>query len=139
MTDIAPKYRNDATLQFSETAIWNKHKHNVRFGADFRRLWTTVRSNANPRGSFIFTGFATGDALGDFLAGMPQSAALQYSATAYYFSTNSYDFFVQDDWRVRSNLTLQFGLRYEYIAPYTEANNRLANLELAPGLTRSPA
>jgi hypothetical protein len=135
LTDPAPKYRNDATLQFSETAIWNKHKHNVRFGADFRRLWTTLRSNANPRGSFIFTGFATGDALGDFLAGMPQSAALQYSASAYYFSTNSYDFFVQDDWRLRSNFTLQFGLRYEYIAPYTEANNRLANLELAPGLT----
>ena len=62
LTDIAPQYRNDATLQFSETAIWNKHKHNVRFGGDFRRLWTTLRSNANPRGSFTFTGFATGNA-----------------------------------------------------------------------------
>ena len=62
---------------------------------------------------------------------MPQSTALQYSATPYFFSTNSYDFFVQDDWRVRSNFTFQIGLRYEYIAPYTEANNRLANLDLA--------
>ncbi len=137
MTDIAPQYRNDATLQFSETAIWNKHKHNVRFGADYRRLWTTLRSNADPRGTFTFTGFDTGNALADFLAGTPQSTALQYSATPYFFSTNSYDFFVQDDWRLRSNFTFQAGLRYEYIAPYTEANNRLANLDLGltPGLT----
>ncbi|MGA2961656.1 MAG: TonB-dependent receptor [Candidatus Korobacteraceae bacterium] len=137
LTDIAPQYRNDATLQFSETAIWNKHKHNVRFGTDYRRLWTTLRSNADPRGTFTFTGFDTGNALADFLAGMPQSTALQYSATPYFFSTNSYDFFVQDDWRVRSNFTFQIGLRYEYIAPYTEANNQLANLDvvLAPGLT----
>ena len=137
LTDIAPQYRNDATLQFSETAIWNKHKHNVRFGADYRRLWTTLRSNADPRGTFTFTGFATGNALADFMAGTPQSTALQYSATPYFFSTNSYDFFVQDDWRLRSNFTFQAGLRYEYIAPYTEANNQLANLELGltPGLT----
>jgi hypothetical protein len=136
LTDIAPQYRNDATLQFSETAIWYKHKHNLRFGGDYRRLWTTLRSNANPRGSFTFTGFDTGNALADFLAGAPQSAALQYSATPYFFSTNSYDLFVQDDWRVRSNFTFQIGLRYEYIAPYTEANNQLANLDvvMAPAL-----
>ncbi len=62
LEDIAPVYRNDSTLQFSEMLIWNKNKHNVRFGGDFRRLWTTLRSNANPRGSFTFTGFATGNA-----------------------------------------------------------------------------
>jgi hypothetical protein len=135
LTDVAPQYRNDATLQFSESVIRNKNKHSIRFGGDFRRLWTTLNSNANPRGSYTFTGFAMGNALSDFLAGLPQSTALQYSSTPYYFSTNSYDLFLMDDWHARSNLTLQAGLRYEYIAPYTEANNRLVNLELAPGLT----
>jgi len=137
LTDVAPQYRNDSTLQFSESVIRNRNKHNIRFGGDFRRLWTTLNSNANPRGSYTFTGFATNNPLGDFLAGVPQSTALQYSSTPYYFSTDSYDLFVMDDWHVRSNLTLQAGLRYEYIAPYTEANDRLVNLDLqfAPGLT----
>jgi hypothetical protein len=135
LIDVPPVYRNDSTLQFSESVIRNRNKHNIRFGGDFRRLWTTLNSNANPRGSYTFTGFATGTPWSDFLAGEAQSTALQYSGTPYYFSTNSYDLFVMDDWHVRSNLTLQAGLRYEYIAPYTEANNRLVNLELAPGLT----
>jgi hypothetical protein len=132
LVDIAPAYRNDSTLQFSETAIWTKNKHNVRFGGDFRRLWTTLRSNANPRGSFTFTGFASGgNAFTDFLSGTPQSTALQYSPVPYSFSTNSWDLFVLDDWRLRSNLTLQAGLRYEYIAPYSEANNQMSNLLVA--------
>ncbi len=139
LTDIAPVYRNDSTLQFSEMAVWTKNKHNVRFGGDFRRLWTTLRSNADPRGTFTFTGFATGNAFADFLLGYPQSTALQYSSTPYSFSTNSYDLFVTDDWRVRSNFTLQLGLRYEYIAPYTEQNNRMANLIVAPDLNACAA
>jgi hypothetical protein len=153
LTDIAPVYRNDSTLQLSETAIWTKNKHNVRFGGDIRRLWTTLRSDPNPRGAFTFTGFATaqyvggvpvpgtGSSLADFLLGYPQSTALQYSGTSplnsaipYYYSTNSYDLFIVDDWRVRSNLTIQIGLRYEYVAPYTEQNNRMANLSVAPDL-----
>lgn len=134
LTDVAPQYRNDATLQFSETAVWNRNKHHVRFGGDFRRLWTTLNSNTDPRGSFTFTGFATGNAFADFLAGLPQATALQYSSTPYYFSISSYDFFAVDDWRVASNFTLQVGIRYEYIAPYTEANNRIVNLDIAPGM-----
>jgi len=42
---------------------------------------------------------------------------------------NAFDFFVQDDWRFRSNLSFNLGLRYEYNGPYTEANNQIANLE----------
>ena len=143
LTDINPVNRRDRRLQFSDTMIWRHGKHNMRFGADYRRLWTNVSSDPNPRGTFVFTGLATsingaadtGYDLADFLSGVPQQTSIQYSPSSYHFVANGYDAFVGDDWRIRGNLTLNLGLRYEYIGPYTETSNQLVNLSAAPGFT----
>ncbi len=44
----------------------------------------------------------------------------------------SYDAYVNDDWRVNAGLTLNLGVRWEYESPFTEAEGRLVNLDLAP-------
>ncbi len=75
------------------------------------------------------------DDFADFLLGYPQQTSLQSGATSYNFRANAFDFFVQDDWRFRPNLSFNLGLRYEYNGPYTEASNRIANLDVAPGFT----
>ena len=62
-------------------------------------------------------------------------AAFSSERIAYNFRANSYDLFAQDDWRIRANLTLNLGLRYEYNGPYTEAKNQIVNLDVAPGFT----
>jgi trimeric autotransporter adhesin len=95
----------------------------------------------------VFTGFETsqftvgsaqpaadtGYDFADFLLGLPQQSTLQLGTNSYDFRANSFDLFAQDDWRFRSNLSFNLGLRYEYNGPYTEAHNHIANLDVAPG------
>lgn len=148
LSDPTPRRELDQTYTVSDTISWNHGKHNWRFGGDYRRILQSFHSARNAEGSFVFTGFATsqyagstqpiadtGYDLADFLLGYPQQTSLQFGANSYNFRANAYDFFVQDDWRFRSNLSFNLGLRYEYNGPYTEANNRIANLDVKPGFT----
>lgn len=152
-----PRRELDQTYTLSDTISWNHAKHNWRFGADYRRILQSFQSARNGEGSFVFTGYGTsqytaagtGSCLGptpcpatdtgydfaDFLLGLPQQTSLQFGTTAYNFRANSYDFFAQDDWRFRSNLSFNLGVRYEYNGPYTEAQNQVANLIVGPGFT----
>jgi hypothetical protein len=60
---------------------------------------------------------------------MPQQAAVQAGLTKTYLRSNVWDWYAQDDWRALPNLTLNFGLRYEYFSPYVEKDNELVNLD----------
>lgn len=163
LSSPVPRRELDQTYTLSDTISWNHAKHNWRFGADYRRILQSFHSARNAEGGFVFTGYATsqytpagtgscpapippmpsvpcsvtdtGYDFADFLLGFPQQTSLQFGTNAYNFRENSYDFFAQDDWRFRSNLSFNLGLRYEYYSPYTEANNQIANLDVAPGFT----
>ena len=146
LSDPTPRRALDQTYTISDTLSWSHAKHNFRFGGDYRRLLQSFRSSRNAEGSFVFTGFATseyplgstqaaadtGYDFADFLLGFPQQTSLQFGATSYDFRANSFDFFAQDDWRILANLSINFGLRYEYSGPYTEAADRIANLIVGP-------
>ena len=147
LNDPTPRRELDQTYTVSDTVSWNHGKHNWRFGGDYRRILQSFHSARNAEGSFVFTGFATsqyapgsvqplpdtGYDFADFLLGFPQQTSLQFGATSYSFRANSFDFFAQDDWRILSKLSLNLGLRYEYNGPYTEAQDRVANLQVGPG------
>jgi hypothetical protein len=106
------------------------------------------QTDPNARGTFNFTGVATsavnssgqvvtgtGYDLADLLLGLPQSSSIQYSRQSNYYVQNQWNLFAQDEWKVRSNLTVTLGLRYEYFSPVSEKYGRLANLDIAPGYT----
>jgi hypothetical protein len=142
LADVAPSQRDFQTFTLSENFGWVKSKHHLHFGGDYRWIHNKYYASTNPRGSFTFTGSSTaeyvngtavsgtGYDLADFLLGYTQSASVAYSQVRDKFLGDSYDLFILDDWRWHGNLSLNLGLRYEFIAPFHEAHNQLANLDV---------
>lgn len=132
---LTPVLRNSQTFSISESMNLTRGKHGWTWGGDYRRQLIDTSNATNARGTFLFTGAATGSSFADFLLGFPAQTSLQSGAGEYNFRANSYDLFVQDNWRAAKNLTLNLGLRYEYVTPFIELKNQLVNLDIAPGFT----
>ena len=151
LQDTTPLLSRNQTLTFTDNVIWNRGKHSWRWGGDYRRVQVNTESDSNPRGSFVFTGLntsqlgssgspvaGTGYDFADFLLGLPQQTSVQFGQ-ADYFRGNYWDLYAQDEWKVRANLTLNVGVRYEYVSPLTETNNRIVNLALSPNVLNPSA
>ena len=142
LQDTTPALTRNQTYTFTDNVVWNHGKHTWRWGVDFRRVEVNTETDSNPRGSFVFSGlntsqFAGGDPVAgtgydfaDFLLGLPQQTSEQFGQNNH-FRGNFWDVYAQDEWKMRGNLTLNLGVRYEYVSPLTEINNRIVNLDLA--------
>jgi hypothetical protein len=142
LTQTQPNFSLMQTISVAETLSWIHGKHNMRFGGDYRRIHNDFLSSSNATGRFTFTGLFTqdgsgnqntGSSLADFLLGLPQETTLESSINKSYLRDNVIDAYAQDDWRVLPSLTLTYGLRYEFFAPYTEKSGRLAFVDTNPG------
>jgi hypothetical protein len=138
LNDINSQLLRNQTWTFSDNMIYRRGKHTWRWGGDFRRIEINPETDSNARGTFTFTGLNSGYDFSDFLLGLPQLTSVQFGNNNYHFRGNSWDLFVQDEWRLRGNLTLNLGLRYEYFSPFSEENDRIVNLDLPQGFTEPP-
>ena len=138
LNDNNPQLLRNQTWTFSDNLIYRRGKNTWRWGGDFRRIEVNPQTDSNARGTFTFTGLNSGYDFSDFLLGLPQLTSVQFGNNNYHFRGNSWDLFVQDEWRVRGNLTLNLGLRYEYFSPFSEEHNRIVNLDLPEGFTSPP-
>lgn len=114
---------------------WNRSRHGITFGGDVKLQEWDISSQQNARGTFAFTGAATGSDLADFLLGVPHTSSVAVGNADKYFRAPAYDAYVTDDWRINPMLTLNVGARWEYEAPVTERYGRLVNLDVARGLS----
>jgi len=138
LTDGQSSFIRNATNGISYIMRWNHGAHNVTGGFDFRRQQFNYLSQANPRGTFSFTGAATagsaansGSDLADFLLGVPDASNIGFGNPDKYLRQSVYDAYLVDDWRVTPQLTVNAGARWEYGAPITELKQRLVNLDVA--------
>ncbi len=126
---------HNQTNAWGAESLWSHGRHNVTFGGDLRRQQWNVRTQQDARGTFTFTGSATGSDLADFLLGIPHSSSIAFGNADKYLRAPAYDAYVTDDWRVSPVLTVNAGVRWEFEAPVTELLDRLVNLDVAPGFT----
>jgi hypothetical protein len=132
-TTSQPQYQIPNVYLGSGVLSLQRGRHSLRAGADFQYIQTAILDVSALRGTFNFTNNVwTNNPWGDFLLGLPSS----YTQTSYNVAYNRvqlYNLFVQDDFRVLPNLTLNLGLRYEYSTPIYEKNDHLTNFDLATG------
>ncbi len=144
LSETQPSFSIAQTISFSEILSWIHGKHNMRYGGDYRRVHHDFLAGSNATGNFAFTGLftqefvngqpvpSTGSSIADFLLGLPQSTTLNSSLAKSYLRDNVYDAFAMDDWRVLPSFTINYGMRWEYFAPYTEKYGRLADVATNP-------
>ena len=126
---IGPRDRSNSILQFADTLSWQRGKHFLRFGVDIARRGVTFEQARDPRGSFTFNGTYTGSALADFLLGYVQSGRLNPAHTSTDLTNYWQAYFINDDWKVTPNLTINIGVRYDLFGRYTQSDDKFVNIE----------
>ena len=126
-----------ASTGFRDTLTWTTGNHILKFGGEM--TWEVKNENAgsNSQGTFGFStiqtrgtiGTTVATATGHGFASFLMNRANSYSEAATDFRVNEVfgrrEFFVQDTWKVRPNLTLDLGVRYQFFVPVTDRNNQI--------------
>ncbi|MGA9882656.1 MAG: carboxypeptidase-like regulatory domain-containing protein [Candidatus Acidiferrales bacterium] len=93
--------------------------HTFKLGVELSFEQVNVNPNAEFNGTFLFDGYQTGNDFADFLVGAPNQFNQQDSA--HYYPRHRYaGWYGQDSWRIKSNLTLNYGMRFELMRYWSE-------------------
>ena len=128
LTDAGGSSENIRDWGIADTVAWNKGKHVIKIGAEEKPQFNTV--NNAPTGSygqFTINGTFTGNAYADFLLGIPQTSARLNPVVPRSLTDNEFGAFIQDDYKVNSRLTLNFGLRWDLFGPPGYNDNLVYN------------
>jgi len=130
-------YASNADRWHTVAGEWTRTQgtHTFTGGGELRLRRNDVFGQQDPRGSFGFTGAATGLDFADFLLGLPHTSAIGYGNPDKYFRGSTAATYLMDDWHLSAGVTLTYGVRWEFESPLTEGQGRLVNLDVAPGFT----
>jgi hypothetical protein len=136
----APFINDDKTIQFVDNFSWILGNHSVKFGGELRRVLYDQIGGVVTRGRFNFDGRYTrqpllpaaqrgGAAFADFLLGHMNNSESQVGAPIADFRSNYYAVYIQDNWKVTPNVTVDVGLRWEYDQPFIDKFDKIVNID----------
>ncbi len=126
--------KDDYDYQFTDTMTWLRGKHEVKFGFDYVRSKNEIANDFRTMGLFDFNGSISGNAMADFILG-DVYRFWQGGGEFKKLYGNRLGFFAQDNWRLSPNLTLNAGLRWDPMFPFTDELGRVQCF--APGVQSS--
>ncbi|MBI3694199.1 MAG: TonB-dependent receptor [Acidobacteria bacterium] len=130
-------------FQYTDSFTWIRNRHTLKFGADIRRVQSTLTNpQTQPRGLFEFDrnissnqgASGTGSPWASFLLGYPWHLVRDFVDTRPGVRMLFTGYYVQDDFRVTSKLTLNLGLRWDLFTRPVEKYNRQSNFNPTTGL-----
>lgn len=139
--EFIPTYADNGEIQFSDSLSLVRGRHSLKTGIQLRRSSFDIFQIAQPRGKLSFSGEftqsqdspdGTGDSMADALLGLASQLDIS-TLTGVKNRTPIFGAFVQDDFKVNDALTLNVGLRYDYVGPTVEKDNRQSNFDYATG------
>lgn len=125
-----PYTNRNRALEFSDNVSWIRGRHALKVGGTVRYDMYNQVGNQFARGNFQFQPIATGYAFADFLLGYTQQDESAVALAVTQFRALSHAYYFADTWKMRSNMTLDLGLRYEYTPPWLDLNGTLMNASL---------
>jgi outer membrane receptor protein involved in Fe transport len=131
--NFRPQFQEPRTLQLLDTLSMVRGTHSIRTGFEARIKRSNILDVIRRSPVYTINGGFTGDDIGDLLIGYP--TRLQATTVPVIdWRQEAYAAFVQDDWKLLPDLTLNLGLRYEYTTPYYGAGeNRNVNFDFGTG------
>ncbi len=128
-------FRRNEHFELYNNFLVDRGAHRMKFGGYWFHLKLRPENPDTARGSFLYTGQFSGDPFADFLLGYPVQARSGTGGRGDEDArTNWIHFYAQDDWRLRDNLTVNFGLRYEINQHMYDVDNRLSSIDFSvPG------
>src|SRR3984957_6334716 len=140
-----PKFQGpDSITQLVDHVSYSVGKHAIKFGGDLHYNKVSNAAYGNARGSITFLGGVASanpgpngsSPLEDFLAGLPFKSTAEVGNPTLQLHNWAYAGFFQDDFRATKNLTLNFGVRYEFSSVPQEAHNLLGNFDPNVGMVQ---
>jgi hypothetical protein len=119
------------TKQLTDNITFTKGRHTFRAGIDFRIVNFITPSLETPSDDFgLFTfnqGVFTGSSFGDLLLGVPNTTYFAVTGPRDDATAHQYGFYGQDQWQINNHLTVNVGLRYEYLPGFQDQIGNMAN------------